>query len=418
MFKAVIDAGYNSFRLVIYQIFPNHTFRIHSSLKFFVRIGEGITEGGKIREDRVKEAERAFSIYRKILENKKIEDVKIVATSAFRYASNGKEVAERLEKAINNKIEIISGEEEGRYSATGMLNTLPINDAILFELGGGSLELIEVENRKVNKVFQLPIGALKLLHNDVKEIRKIVNDALSTVNVKKFSTLIGSGGNIRALAKMDSKLSSYPLKSIHGYSISLSSIEKYSSLLPSLDIDARASIPGISKDRALTIHTASIIVNELMKYFNANTLIVSAYGMREGVATEGFTLTRDDWLDAIAYYHALEPPKEIMIDAMNFFDGKLSYFVASASYLSLVFKQAGYLNPFEACYRFMKNAVLPGFTLEEAYLISLICKSAHRKVKKKQLKFLKQIDVHKKEINSLGNIVKNLVDKYVDGVKI
>ncbi|MBB5255075.1 Ppx/GppA phosphatase family protein [Sulfurisphaera ohwakuensis] len=417
MLSAVIDAGFNSFRLVLYQVFPNGTFRIIGSLKSFVRIGEGLEEGEPIGESKIREAEEAFSIFKKIIDKEKVEDVKIVATSAFRYATNGNEIAQKLSKLIGYEMKIISGEEEGRFSGIGILNTLPVSNGILFELGGGSLELIEVNEGNIGKVYQLPIGALKLLNYPEKEIRKIVKDQLSTLSLKRQGVLVGSGGNVRALAKMDLKLSSYPTRSIHGYSISLKQISKYSSLLPTLDVDARASLPGIGKERAFTIHTASIIIDELMKYFNAEKLIVSAYGMREGVLTEGRRLNRESWLYGIAYFNALEPPIQIFKDIIDSVGGKYSFYIASSAYLSLIFKMSGYLNPYEACYRFIKNSVLPGFLLEEALIIGFICKSVYNKVKKKHIKFLSE-KISKKELLSYGNIVKNAVEKYVNGVRL
>jgi len=416
MYTAVIDAGFNSFRLVLYQVFKNSTFRIIGSQKFFVRLGEGL-QNNRINEEKIKEAERAFSFFRKIIEDKKVEDVRIVGTSAFRYAENGREVAESLERIIEHEIRIISGEEEGRYAAIGILNTLPITDAIAFDLGGGSLELAEIENGNISRVFQLPFGALKLAHTSEKEIRKTVLDHLSTINIRRHEIIVGSGGNIRSLAKMDSKLSSSILKSIHGYSIPLDSISKYSSLLPSLDLEARTSLPGISRERAYTIHSASVIIDELVKYFAPKSLIVSSFGMREGVLTEGKRLGRKEWLEAVAFFNALEPPIEIFNEVMSSVDYKFSFYVASSAFLSLVFKMAGYLNPFEACYRFIKNSVLPGFMYDEALIMALICKSAYKKVKKKQLKFLKE-DITKKEFLNYGSIIRNLVEKYVDGVRL
>ncbi|QIW24422.1 Ppx/GppA family phosphatase [Sulfolobus sp. S-194] len=417
MLSAVIDAGFNSFRLVLYQVFPNGTFRIIGSVKSFVRIGEGLEEGKPIGESKIREAEEAFSIFKKIIDKEKVEDVKIIATSAFRYATNGNEIAQRLSKLIGYEMRIISGEEEGRFSGIGILNTLPISGGILFELGGGSLELIEVNEGNIGKLYQLPIGALKLLHYPEKEIRKAVKDQLSTLSMKKQGILVGSGGNARALAKMDLKLSSYPTRSIHGYSISSKQITKYSSLLHTLDLDARASLPGIGKERAFTIHTASIIIDELMKYFNSERLVISAYGMREGALTEGRRLNRESWLYGIAYFNALEPPIQIFKDIMDSVGGKYSFYIASAAYLSLIFKMCGYLNPYEACYRFIKNSVLPGFLLEEALIIGFICKSAYNKVKKKHIKFLSE-KISKKELLSYGNIVKNSVEKYVNGVRL
>ncbi|AGJ61824.1 Ppx/GppA phosphatase family protein [Saccharolobus islandicus] len=418
MISAVIDCGYNSFRMVIYQVFRNGTFRMIGSSKSYVRIGEGLKEGDIISEEKVAKAERAFMIFKRILNGVNVNEVKIVATSAFRYASNGNEVRYRLSKIIENEVRVISGEEEGRYAALGILNTLPISEGVFFELGGGSLEIAEVSSGNIIRVHQLPIGALKLVNLPEREIRKKVSDELSTTNIKKANVIVGSGGNVRALAKLDLKLSSFPIKSIHGYSLSSKQISKYASLLPSLDIDSRQSLPGISKERALTIHSASVIIDELVKYFTGSYIVVSLFGMREGVLTEGKSLDKMSWLEEISYSNAIDPPPiEIFKEVISEVDSKYSFYVASSALLSLIFKMVGYFNPFRACYRFIKESVLPGFTLNEALLVGLICEAAGGKVKKKQAKLLKE-DITKKEIVSFGNIVKNSIDKYIAGVRL
>ncbi|QGA68637.1 Ppx/GppA phosphatase family protein [Sulfolobus sp. E11-6] len=417
MISAVIDCGYNSFRMVVYQVFRNGTFRALGSSKSFVRIGEGLKEGNTIPEEKVEKAERSFIIFKRILNGINVDEVKIVATSAFRYAANGNEARLRLSKIIENEVRVISGEEEGSYAALGMLNTLPISDGIFFELGGGSLEIAEVTSGNIIRVHQLPIGALKLVNLPEREIRKKVYDELSTINIKKASTIVGSGGNVRALAKLDLKLSSFPTKSIHGYLLSSKQISKYASLLPSLDDDSRKSLPGISKERALTIHSASVIIDELVKYLNGSDIVVSLFGMREGVLTEGKKLDKMNWLEEISYSNAIDPPLGIFKEVMSEVDSKYSFYVASSAFLSLIFKMIGYFNPCRACYRFIKESVLPGFTLDEALLIGLICEAANGKVKKKHVKLLKD-DITKKELLSFGNIVKNSIDKYVVGVRV
>lgn len=417
MYSSVIDAGYNSFRIVIYETFQNGTFRILGSLKQFVRIGEGLEEGGAITEEKIKNAETAFLTFRELLDKKKIEDVKIIATSAFRYASNGNEVAKRLNKIIGKEIRIVTGEEEGRYAAIGILNTLPISDGVLFEMGGGSVEIIEVNSRNISKVFQLSLGALKLSKLPEKEIRKRVNDALSTTGIKNAKVLIGSGGNVRALAKLDQKLSSFSSSSIHGYSLQSKQVSKYASVLYNLDPEERAALPGISKERSTTIHSAAIILDEICKYFNGESIIVSSFGMREGALTEGKKLDRNDWLEEVAFSHSLDPPYDLFKDIQSQVENKYSFYVATAGYLASVFRLAGYLNPYEACYRFIKNSVLPGFTLNEAVFIGLVCKSVSRKIKKKDIRVMKA-DLTKRDISNFGKIVENTVNKYVAGVKI
>jgi len=125
---------------------------------------------------------------------------------------------------------------------------------------------------------------LKELKNE-KDIRSRIND-----EVKEFKDInipvIGSGGNLWALAKFDEKSIKYPFSSLHGYKLSKLSINNYSKILPPIKANKRSRFPGISKERSYTIGFASIIIDELTNIFNSKFLYVSLYGMREGVLME------------------------------------------------------------------------------------------------------------------------------------
>ncbi|BDC18930.1 Ppx/GppA phosphatase family protein [Acidianus sp. HS-5] len=416
MLSAVIDAGYNSFRLSIYDIFQNNTFRLLGSLKYFVRIGEGVKEGGRISDEKIKTAEEAFLSFKSLINAKGIKNVKAVGTSAFRYALNGKEVSDKLSEILGEDLRIVSGEEEGTFSATGITNTLPLSDAIIFEIGGGSLEIAKIEGGNATKVYQLPIGALKLSPYSEKEIRKIIKDEISTLSITPSKVIVGSGGNMRALAKLDERISGFPSNSIHGYVVPSSQISKYAKVLFSLDAEERSALPGISKERAYTIHSGAVIIDELLQHFGADKVMVSAFGMREGVLTEGVKLNKNKWLETIAFYHYLDPPWDVFNDVEKTVKGDLAFYVGASAFISSVFKMSEYLNPYDACYRMTRTAIIPGFTQSEILTIGLICKASKGKVKKKNIKSA-GLDFKKKELYEYGKIVKETVEKYPLGVR-
>jgi exopolyphosphatase/guanosine-5'-triphosphate,3'-diphosphate pyrophosphatase len=412
MLSAVIDTGYNSTRLCIYDVFPNKTFRLLGSLKFFLRIGEGIEEGSSISEDKVKEIEKTFNTFKILLDKKKVKDVKIVGTSAFRYASNGLDVAKKVSDIMGSPMKILSGEEEGKMAALGVINTLPIDSGVIFDLGGGSLEVIYFESREIREIYHFRLGALKLSreYKSEEELRKKIRNELSILKPIK-GTLIGSGGNMRALGKLDQKLSAYPLKSIHGYVVKTNEISKYSKVLMSLDPEERSSLPGISKERAYTIHTASVVIEELAKILGASSIYVSAYGMREGVLIQDkVNDLKKDWLDTLAREFSIEPPWEIF-DSFNDPYMKLSSFIAA------IMKEAGFLDPYETCFRFLKYSTIAGFEDNEILISSLLCKGASSKLKKKYFKLIKN-NYHKKDFLKMAKEVRQVVDSSVAGVKI
>jgi len=412
MLSAVIDTGYNSTRLCIYDVFQNKTFRLLGSSKFFLRIGEGIEEGSSISEEKIKELENTFRIFKNLLDKKNVKETKVVGTSAFRYASNGLDVAKKITDIIGSPMRILSGEEEGKMAALGVINTLPIDSGVIFDLGGGSLEVIYFESREIKEVYHFRLGALKLSreYKSEGELRKKIRNELSILKPIK-GTLIGSGGNIRALGKMDQKLSAYPLKSVHGYIVKTSEISKYSKVLMNLDPEERSSLPGISKDRAYTIHTASVIIEELANILGASSITISVYGMREGVLIQDkISDMQKNWLDTLSREFLIDPPWDIYNSFSN-------PYMKLSSFVSTIMKEAGFLDPYETCFRFLKYSTIPGFENNEVLVSSLLCKGASGKLKKKYFKLIKN-NYNKKDFLKMAKEVKEVVDSSVAGVKI
>ncbi len=407
---AVIDTGYNSTRLCIYDLFPNRTFRILGSQKAYLRLGEGVKEGLPISSEKISEAERVFKSFRTILDKKGINNIKLIGTSAFRYASNGNEVAELLSEIIGVKMKILSGEEEGKFSAMGSLNTLPVDSGVIFDLGGGSLEVVYFSSRQIKEVYHFPLGALKIAKDfsDENEMRKKIRNELSILKPSN-GVIIGSGGNVRALGKMDAKLSAFPIKSIHGYELYIKQVSKYSKVLMNLDPEERSNLPGISKERSYTVHTASVIIEELGKILDGSTILISSFGLREGVLTESIVENpREKWLEAFANWFNVDPPWEVY----NYFN---DFYMKVTSYILAVMKMSGFLDPYDTCYRLLKDIIIPGFTAKEAFMISLLCKASSGKLKKKNLGPFRKV-LNKNELLDKGKEIRKIVESSVAGV--
>lgn len=219
--KAVIDLGYNSIRLSVFQQFSENTFRTLGSMKDFTRLGDGVDEGGEIKEEKIVEAERVLAKFRYVLRKRGVETVYPLGTSAFRLSRNGEEVAKRLSKSLGWDVNIVSGEEEGRLAALGSINSLPITDGVVFELGGGSLELIYVRGREMGKVFHFPLGALRLrkAFKNEEEMRKEIRGYLYSLPSWLPPTLVGSGGNVRSIGRFLMRMAGIKFRHVHGFQI-------------------------------------------------------------------------------------------------------------------------------------------------------------------------------------------------------
>jgi exopolyphosphatase/guanosine-5'-triphosphate,3'-diphosphate pyrophosphatase len=414
-YKAVIDAGYNSFRLSLYSIFPNLSFRLTASLKDYVRLGLGVSEGKHIPEENVKRAEITLRKFKEFLDRKGIKEAKILGTSAFRYASNGTEVSNRLSSIIGFPITVLSGEEEGRYSALAVINTLPIEDGIIFDLGGGSLEIAYVSQRKIRDVYQFPLGGLRMMDKNPEEIKKEVRIALASLPSSK-GILVGSGGNLRAIAKMDLKLEGEKLDQIHGYSVSYERIAEYAKILPSMSISERSQLPGIDKERALTIHSAAIVIKELMEIMGKDKVMTSAFGLREGILMESeienVDKLREFWVEGVSYNFNVEPFVDSYREALK---ETKDVAVSTAFYLLQLMKASNFLDPYMACYKVFREITTPGYTADEINVITTLCALAKKFKKKYYSKVKKLID--KDTILVKAKKVKELHEAYELGVR-
>ncbi|QKQ99024.1 Ppx/GppA family phosphatase [Metallosphaera tengchongensis] len=415
---AVIDLGYNSIRLSLFQRGERNTFRTLGSMKEFTRLGEGVDEGGEIRQEKIEEAERVMIKFRSVLERRGVETVHPLGTSAFRLARNGEEVSKRLSKALGWEIQIVPGEEEGRLAALGALNSLPFTDGVVFELGGGSLEVIYVENRSLGKIFHFPLGALKLTKTFGSEdgMRKEVRNYLFSLPSWVVPNMVGSGGNVRSIGRLLMRMDGMKFSHVHGYKVTHEKVKSISKTLWSMNLQEISSLPGIGKERAPTVKAAIVVIEELMSLFDAPSLLVSEFGMREGKVMRGEEQSvaemRDGWLESMAYFMNVRPPREIRLEAEKLTGSEIA---GISAYVSHIFMEVGWDDPFDACYRYLTYSLFPGFQKRDLGIVSLVCKGASSKVRKKDLQRL-GVDSKLEKIEAMSKVVKTVVKKFPLGV--
>ncbi|EZQ10598.1 MULTISPECIES: Ppx/GppA phosphatase family protein [Acidianus] len=416
---AVIDLGYNSIRLSLFQRNSRNSFRTLGSMKNFTRLGEGVDEGGDIKEDKVQNAEKIMAKFRDVLERRGIETVYPLGTSAFRLARNGEEVAKRLSKSLGWDVEILPGEEEGRLAALGALNSLPFSDGIIFELGGGSLEIAYVKNRSLGKIFHFPLGALRLtkLYKNQEEMRKEIRGYLYSLPIWIPPTLIGSGGNVRSVGRFIMQMDNVKFNHVHGYVIPRDKISSLAKSIWTMNPEEIASFPGIGKERALTVKASLLVMEELTTFFDSQNIMVSEFGMREGKIMRGEEISlidmRNSWLWAMADFMNLKPPSDIWLEAEKITGSELA---GISAYISHLFKEAGWGDPFDTCYKYLLKALVPGFSKRDLGLISAICKGASSKVKKKDLQKLGIGDTKLDKVREMSKEVKKVVKMFPIGV--
>lgn len=294
---AVIDIGSNSGRIVVYVVEPGGALRIRASSRASLRLVRELDEAKALSRGSVERAMDALRDFKAIAVGGAARRMLAVATAAVRDAANGPRFIERVRRELGITVRILSGKEEARFGFLGAVRGLPVEDGFLFDLGGGSLQLSRFRRRRLGESDSFPLGALRLsdafLRTDPptrKEMRRLKSHAESFFersglgSLSRGQALVGTGGTVRNLAKVDQRLRHYPLHRLHGYPLSRERAEKIVALLASRKLKKRAQVPGLNDDRSDSIVGGGLAILALMEWLGAREVVVSAQGVREGLA--------------------------------------------------------------------------------------------------------------------------------------
>jgi exopolyphosphatase / guanosine-5'-triphosphate,3'-diphosphate pyrophosphatase len=221
---AVIDIGSNSVRLVVYESMARSLVSLFNE-KTLCGLGREVQSTGLLAPDAVAKALTSLRRFRALCKIMKVGRVYAIATAACRDATNGPDFIAKAERICGISIEILSGPREAKLSALGVVYGIHNPDGIVGDLGGGSLELIDVRGNRVRQGVTLPLGSLALQDasdKSLKRAERIVKTDLSGVAQLKACrgrTFYAVGGTWRALARIHIIQSGYPLRVMHGYSI-------------------------------------------------------------------------------------------------------------------------------------------------------------------------------------------------------
>src|ERR1700755_1643328 len=219
---AVIDIGSNSVRLVVYEAMARSLVTIFNE-KALCGLGREVQSTGLLAPDAVAKALTSLRRFRALCKIQKVGTVHAIATAACRDATNGPDFIAKAERICGVPIEILSGPREAKTSALGVGSGIHKPDGIVGDLGGGSLELIDVRGHQVRGGVTLPLGSLALqdlAHKSLKRAERIVRNELSEVPQLKAGrgrSFYAVGGTWRALARIHIIQRGYPLRVMHGY---------------------------------------------------------------------------------------------------------------------------------------------------------------------------------------------------------
>lgn len=284
---AIIDIGSNSVRLVVYAGAPRVPSVIFNE-KVMAGLGLDFTETGALSAGAQERALGALRRFKILVGQMGVSRTRAVATAAVRDASNGAQFLKAV-RAIGFTPEVLSGEAEAEMAGQGVLSGTPDADGIVGDLGGGSLELVNVAAGRVGASISLPLGVLRIGVPTAKSegvVRQVIKDALKTSGLGKKGKgrpLYLVGGSWRALARLDIISSGYPLPITHQYQMMPGRPAELRKLIQSLDRADPKSIPTLTASRIPTLPAAKLVLSMLAEEMSPSELIVSSFGIREGL---------------------------------------------------------------------------------------------------------------------------------------
>ena len=288
---AIIDIGSNSVRLVVYENLSRSPAQVFNE-KEMAGLGRQVATTGRLADDAVEKALIALNRFRILCGAMKVRHVRVIATAAARYASNGAEFIEAAQAACGQPIELISGDREATLSALGVISGFERPDGIVGDLGGGSLELIDVEKNRVGSGVSLALGGLALMdrsHGSIKAAEKIVReelDHLPQMAALKDRNFYAVGGTWRALATLHQHQSNYALNVRHAYQLSPRDVADFARMVERVDANVLDSIESVSSARRPLLAYGALVLDQIIKRGKPNAIVMSAQGVREGLLFE------------------------------------------------------------------------------------------------------------------------------------
>ncbi|MGO4704283.1 exopolyphosphatase [Microvirga sp. 2MCAF38] len=304
---AIIDIGSNSVRLVAYEGITRAPTPIYNE-KVLCGLGRHVATTGRLDDDAVERALRALARFRVLCETMDVSKVFVLATAAARDASNGPAFLKAAAAACGQKVQLLSGATEALFSAFGVVSGFYDPDGLVGDLGGGSLELVDVKGKVVGEGVTMPLGGLALQDlsgGSLKKAQKIVRAALERqtehLDHLRGRTFYAVGGTWRALARLHQAARDYPLHVMHGYTIRPDDGLDFLHLVERVEAKTLKDIESISEARRPLLAYGAIVLEEILRLGQPKEVAISALGVREGLLYDKLdaeTRERDPLLSA------------------------------------------------------------------------------------------------------------------------
>jgi len=295
---AVIDLGSNSFRLVVFTWVPGRWWKRTDEIHESVRLGQGLDASGALQAAPMERALETIELYAHFCRATGIEEIRPVATSAIRDATNRDELLRKARERSGLEIEVLSREDEAYYGYLAVVNSTALTDGVALDIGGGSMQLVHVRDRQELDSQSWPLGAVRMTERflpdekakdkQIEALREHVRGELESAPwledaAERGERIAGIGGALRNLATAAELEGELPSFGVQGFTLRKKALSKMVEELADLPASERGELPGIKKERGDLILAAAVVIEEVMKTGGFDAIETTEEGLREGV---------------------------------------------------------------------------------------------------------------------------------------
>lgn len=284
---AVVDIGSNSIRLVVFDRPCRAPLPLFNE-RVLCGLGRGLDRTGRLSEDAVAAALRNLDRFARLARAMRVARLDLLATAAVREAANGPAFVAEVERRCATPVTVLSGREEARLAALGVIAGNAAARGVMGDLGGGSLELVRLADGAMAQSATLPLGPLRLMELSggardavLAEIDRRL-DAVDWLPACAGGDFYPVGGAWRALARLHMEQSRYPLHVVHGYGLSRRTARDMARVVSGLSPHSLARIRGVSRRRLDTLPYAALVMGRVLRRMAPERVVFSAFGLREG----------------------------------------------------------------------------------------------------------------------------------------
>lgn len=296
-----IDVGSNSIRLLVADWDPRGGMTVVDEVRDQPRLAQGLAASGRLDEAAMGRALEALDRMHAVAKRRGVRRLAAVATSAVREAENGDEFVRRVQARLGIPLQVIDPETEARLSYRSVAHHFRLDRqrTIVADIGGGSLEVIGSVRGLMELTLSLPFGAVRLTELHVTG-RKNTRKAIASLRRKvakafrraaawrawRGAQVVGSGGTFTNLARIAVMRRDLPVTTVHGVHVTTAEVEHLLDWLSTLTPERRRQVAGLNPERADIILAGLAVTAELLELIDTPELVVSAYGLREGLLLE------------------------------------------------------------------------------------------------------------------------------------